>query len=1043
MTSPSFIVVLVSVLICSSASVRALNASDAKEIARRTADSANDEAVTVEARQEALQKLEDASRLYLSIDEKLEAARILNRVGHLQLILNAPSDALDSYDRALGLLKQFPSTETEVDSLNGLGESYLLGQKREQAEEALHKALMLSEQSGYTRGQAQALLTLSDSQNYQDHVVALQTAQQALVLWKSLDDKAGVARTHSQIGRCYLAQNLLPESTQNYQEALRLWRELSNLSEQAEALIMLGFIEFRKGEWQSSISLLTQAEGLLDEKAEPVKMGQIEAQLGEAFNERGLPELGITHFEKALDYFRQAQDLHGIRQATLGLGETYYLLGEYEEALTQFQQVLDGVGKKAGLDAATSYEYLGRVRNAMGDAATALKYLQQALAIYAQSANPTEAARVRALMGQAYQQQGRLGPARQEYQQALQEFIGLSDSLNQASVYYMLGRLDSRSGNLDGAEDYFRQSIETTEKVRRVPTSSDLTAAFSATIHDRYQNYIECLMLKDRARPAQGFGVRAFETSELARARSLADMLRATQTNLLAGLDRQLAEREKFLRQSLRVKEDYKIALLGKAYKKEELEALDGELTRLENEYQQITEIIRQRYPAYEQVNRPTATDLRQIQEHVIADNETVLLEYSLGEERSFVWAVTRNNFFSTELPAKKAINEPAQKVYELLAVPPSEETEKKLGEAARELSQMILSPLAAELKKRRIIVVADGILNYIPFQSLPMPSANSEQMVAEHEVINAPSASVLEQLRQESAQRQPSERVLAAFGDPVFASNYAQRKDPTANAEVVVAQNQVWQHALRDIEIKGDSFDRSTIQPLFYAKRELANLRDVAGSATLVATGFDASRESLESANLTKYAILHFATHGILDPKHPENSGLFLSMVDRDGKAQNGFFSLQDIYGLHAPVELVVLSACRTGLGKEVRGEGLIGLTRGFMYAGASSVVASLWKVDDEATAELMKRFYANMLQRAMTPAAALRAAQNSIRQEPQWHSPYYWAAFTLQGDYRQLIKPPAKVESRYAQMGLGGALLMLLAVTFWYRHHRRRRLA
>ena len=420
-----------------------------------------------------------------------------------------------------------------------------------------------------------------------------------------------------------------------------------------------------------------------------------------------------------------------------------------------------------------------------------------------------------------------------------------------------------------------------------------------------------------------------------------------------------------------------------------------------------------------------------------------MLLEYSLGEEKSYVWAVTRNNISSAELPGQKFLNEPAQKLYELLAVLPSEETEKQLTEAARELSQMVLSPIAAKLNKRRIIVVADGVLNYIPFQSLPMPSANSEQMVAEHEVINAPSASVLEQLRQESAQRQPSERVLAAFGDPVFASNYAQRKDPTANAEVVVAQNQVWQHALRDIEIKGDSFDRSTIQPLFYAKRELANLRDVAGSATLVATGFDASRESLESANLTKYAILHFATHGILDPKHPENSGLFLSMVDRDGKAQNGFFSLQDIYGLHAPVELVVLSACRTGLGKEVRGEGLIGLTRGFMYAGASSVVASLWKVDDEATAELMKRFYANMLQRAMTPAAALRAAQNSIRQEPQWHSPYYWAAFTLQGDYRQVIKSPAQVDSRYARMGLGGVLLMLLAMTFWYRHHRRRRLA
>src|SRR5258705_10198320 len=130
--------------------------------------------------------------------------------------------------------------------------------------------------------------------------------------------------------------------------------------------------------------------------------------------------------------------------------------------------------------------------------------------------------------------------------------------------------------------------------------------------------------------------------------------------------------------------------------------------------------------------------------------------------------------------------------------------------------------------------------------------------------------------------------------------------------------------------------------------------------------------------------------------------------MVDRQGKPQNGFVGLQDIYGLHAPVDLVVLSACRTGLGKDVRGEGLIGLTRGFMYAGASSVVASLWKVDDESTAELMRRFYANMLENNMTPAAALRAAQNSIRREPQWYAPYYWAPFTLQGENHQVIKAP-----------------------------------
>ena len=177
---------------------------------------------------------------------------------------------------------------------------------------------------------------------------------------------------------------------------------------------------------------------------------------------------------------------------------------------------------------------------------------------------------------------------------------------------------------------------------------------------------------------------------------------------------------------------------------------------------------------------------------------------------------------------------------------------------------------------------------------------------------------------------------------------------------------------------------------------------------------------------------------------QRPEKSGLLFTMVNRDGKPQNGFLGLQDVYSLHAPVDLVVLSACRTGLGKDVRGEGLIGLTRGFMYAGAASVVASLWKVDDEATAELMKRFYANMLSEGMTPAAALRAAQNNIRQQPQWSSPYHWAAFTLQGDYRQSIKPVPQSAgtSSYAKAFLIiGVLGTTLIIALWLYYHNRAR--
>ena len=153
---------------------------------------------------------------------------------------------------------------------------------------------------------------------------------------------------------------------------------------------------------------------------------------------------------------------------------------------------------------------------------------------------------------------------------------------------------------------------------------------------------------------------------------------------------------------------------------------------------------------------------------------------------------------------------------------------------------------------------------------------------------------------------------------------------------------------------------------------------------------------------SLGDYRIVHFATHGLLDSKHPEFSGLVFSLVDKQGKPVDGFVGLQDIYNLHLPADLIVLSACETALGVDIRGEGLIGLTRGFMYAGSSRVVASLWNISDEATSELMARFYKAMEVQGMAPAAALRSAQLQMWRQQRWTAPYYWAAFQIQGEWR-----------------------------------------
>jgi CHAT domain-containing protein len=350
----------------------------------------------------------------------------------------------------------------------------------------------------------------------------------------------------------------------------------------------------------------------------------------------------------------------------------------------------------------------------------------------------------------------------------------------------------------------------------------------------------------------------------------------------------------------------------------------------------------------------------------------------------------------------------------------------------------MILSPVATQLSKRRIIVIADGALNYIPFQMLPSPATNSEPLVAQHEIINTPSASILGELREEVARRGVRSKVLAAFGNPAFGTS-----QPKASDEVASARTQSGEHlryALRDIELNGDSFDLSAIGQLFYAEREINSLREIATpAATFSATGFAANRQQLFNLDFSQYAILHFATHGLLDPKRPEHSGILLSTVNDQGEELKGFIGLQDVYSLRAPVDLVVLSACRTGLGKEIRGEGLVGLTRGFMYAGATTVVASLWKVDDEATAELMKRFYSEMLQNRKTPDEALRIAQNAIRNIPQWSAPHYWAGFTLQGEYQYVVNSERGWRRYSTLLVIGLVMIVLVGIAGWYRYRVR----
>jgi CHAT domain-containing protein len=339
----------------------------------------------------------------------------------------------------------------------------------------------------------------------------------------------------------------------------------------------------------------------------------------------------------------------------------------------------------------------------------------------------------------------------------------------------------------------------------------------------------------------------------------------------------------------------------------------------------------------------------------------------------------------------------------------------------------MLLGPVAAHLGQKRLLVVPDGALEYLPFAALTVPGQASTAipqnargqvpfvpLMVHHEVTSIPSASTLAVLRRELQGRTPAEKVVAVFADPVFdkadermtgalsrsASGGHHRVAAAGGEEKIAVAEKI---AASELEEPGKSSDEVPALPrLPYTRQEAEAILALApATGRKAALGFEANRTAAMSEDLSKYRIIHFATHSFLDSMHPELSGIALSMLDRQGRTQEGFLRSHEVFNLRLGAELVVLSGCRTGLGKEVKGEGLYGMTRGFMYAGSKRVLVSLWDVQDQATARLMTDFYRGLLgPKRPNTAAALRAAQIAIWREGRWQAPYYWAGFVLQGE-------------------------------------------
>ncbi|MGH9956905.1 MAG: CHAT domain-containing tetratricopeptide repeat protein, partial [Pyrinomonadaceae bacterium] len=875
--------------------------------------------------------------------------------------------------------------------------------------------------------------------------------RQAQRLWEELGDRRGLAITQLNFGYTYSDQGNAPEALDSFTQALAAWEAVNDHRGQALTLTALGRFYSRTGESQKSLEFFARSKDLIHLIGDPIEEARTLNGIAYVYEGLGEGKRALEHYEHALQLFKAAKYLNG-EATTLGeLGKAYQFLGENDKAFAYHQQAMS-IFRAVGNPRMEMVQLkeIGIIYESRGNRTTALKNYLVAHAFYRAQRDLRGEAVILNLIGSIYEHLGQSERALGYYSGALRASQESKYRFAEASTLFNIARLERDRGKLPEARARIEAALSVVESIRTKVASQDLRASYFAGVRQYYQLHIDTLMQAHKQRPTEGLAEAAFDISEKARARSLLELLNEARAKIRQGVDPALLDQERSLQQALNSKAERQVQLIA-GRQKEEAEIVGRELDQLVMQYEEIAARIRSSSPRYADLMQPQPMNLKAVQQ-MLTDDNTLLLEYMLGDDRSYLWAVTRNEVSSYELAGRHTIERAAQGVYDLLTANRSVEGETFQEHQARlvkandslpieiaTLSKLILGPVAHKLEKQRLLIVPDGALQYIPFQILTKSSSGPSPLVADHEIVNEPSASTLGLLITGAAKRKPASGSVAVLADPVFELDDPRMRS-TAAANVAAmpatAPQTELQNTLRDVGVAGTG---RQIPRLPASRAEADAIISVAPwRSGFKALGFEASRATAMRRDLGDYRFVHFATHGVLNNKHPELSGIVLSLFDHNGQPQEGFLRLHDIYNLELPVDLVVLSACDTGLGKDVKGEGLIGLTRGFMYAGAASVVASLWKVDDDATAELMRNFYGFMLQDGLAPAAALRKAQLTLSQNKRWQSPYYWSGFIIQGQYTQNPQPKRFSRTALLWVSVAAGVGIVAIFALWRRRIR-----
>jgi len=945
------------------------------------------------------------------------------------------SGSEERYQKALSTNRRLADSLEVAADLDSLGAAAHRRFDLDKAEQDFTQAMAIQQRlAPQSAGMADSLIGLGNVAQRRNNVdMAEKYQQQAFDLLQRLGpDSLRAARNLAGLGNIAYIRGELDQAEGFFLQALAInSRENADLLNGAANLNNLAMVAQQRGDlaqaekrYRESIAIKEKlAPDSLDLAGSLHNVGVVAFDRGDWEDAEKCFRRSLPIFERhAPDSWYVAISLHTLALIALQKGDVKTAEGLARRSLSIRQRVVPG-----SLEVSGSLNDLGNVALARGDLSKAEKYFLEALELEQKIApGHLDVAETFNSLGDVAWKGGDPAKAESYYRRAeeIREKLAPGSTILAESLADLAGVLRQEERPQEAME-LFQRALDALEsQTARLGGSDAVRSSFRAKRADYYKDYIDLLV-------QQGKPELAFEVLERFRARTLLEMLAAARVDVHQGVEPGLLEREARLQRDIKKESDARIRLLEEKHTEEQVKAADAKTAALLIQYEEIKSQIRSASPAYAALTQPQPLSAGEAQEQLL-DQDTLLLEYSLGEERSYLFLASKDSLQAVELPGRARIESAARGLYALLtqrkqAVRGETSTqrqdrltasEREFTRQAAALSRMVLGKAASQLGDKRLLVVADGALSYIPFAVLPEPAASSSgfrlttPLVARHEIVNLPSASVLAVLRRQAIGRPRPAKAVAVLADPVF-----DRSDPRVTRKNGAGGMGSAKAAAQDSgdDAAGEALSRSAadlglargarlnLPRLRFTRQEAEAIAAAEPKAlTMEALDFRATRALAVSPELGQYQIVHFATHGFLDSKHPEFSGLVLSLVDKYGKPQMGFLGLEDIYNLKLNADLVVLSACETGLGKEISGEGLVGLTRGFMYAGASRVMASLWKVSDAATAQLMAEFYRAMAKDGLPPAAALRQAQLQMLKQRRWRSPYYWAGFQVQGEWK-----------------------------------------